>query len=318
MEVYAPGALEQVREESIRRLDSGGLPVLAERRLAALFGSSAERFTTQLSVSEFALTRSIGLRAVSQVMGTCTYHARLALDRAVPARTVAPGTTHDMKEVAGPWNVSRDRALARMSEEARSCGADAVVGVRIQQTQEHLAEGFDASVECVATGTAVVRPAPARAAPVLTSLSAQDYWKLLQQGFAAVGVVAHTAMIGCVPTEETHDAERPGSTYAAASRSWEVREFSHGLRLVHTSAFAQLRSQAERMGAEGIVGVTIERAQSSGEVRFSTYRDLILVVHAIGTAIVRDRTQPTPGPPPGHPLTITPVRHLDPKGGSDS
>jgi hypothetical protein len=68
MEMYEPGALEQVREESIRRLDGGGLPVLAERRLAALFGSSAERFITHLSVGEFALTRSTGVRSVSQVM----------------------------------------------------------------------------------------------------------------------------------------------------------------------------------------------------------------------------------------------------------
>ena len=81
MEMCAPGVLEQVREDSIRRLDSGGLPVLAERRLAALFGSSAERFTTHLSVSEFALTRSTGLRSVSQVMGSCVYHAQYALDR---------------------------------------------------------------------------------------------------------------------------------------------------------------------------------------------------------------------------------------------
>jgi hypothetical protein len=34
MGMYAPGSLEQVRQESIRRLDGGGLPVLAERRLA--------------------------------------------------------------------------------------------------------------------------------------------------------------------------------------------------------------------------------------------------------------------------------------------
>jgi hypothetical protein len=80
MEMYAPGALEQVTEESIRQLDGGGLPVLAERRLAALFGSSAERFTTHLSVSEFALARSAGLRSVSQVMGSCVYHAQFALD----------------------------------------------------------------------------------------------------------------------------------------------------------------------------------------------------------------------------------------------
>jgi uncharacterized protein YbjQ (UPF0145 family) len=195
MEMYAPGVLEQVREESIRRLDGGGLPVLAERRLAALFGSSAERFTTHLSVSEFALTRSAGLRSISQVMGSCVYHARLALDEVAPARTADRGKAHRMADIAEPWNAAREKALARMSAEAKLCGADAVVGVGIRQTQEHMARGYDASVECVTTGTAVVHNAPTtgRPGPALTNLSAQDYWKLLHQGFAAVGVVAYTA-----------------------------------------------------------------------------------------------------------------------------
>jgi uncharacterized protein YbjQ (UPF0145 family) len=315
MEMYAPGALEQVREESIRRLDGGGLPVMAERRLAALFGSSAERFTTDLSVSEFALTRSTGLRSVSQVMGSCVYHARFALDRVAPGRTTERGKAYLMADTAEPWNAAREKALGRMSAEARSCGADVVVGVGIRQTQEHMARGYDASVECITTGTAVARNAPTtgQPGPALTNLSAQDYWKLLQQGFAAVGVVAYTALVGCVPSVETHQAERSGALSAAGRQSWEIAEFSDGLRLVHATAFAQMRAQAERMGAEGIVGVTMERDQHTGEARNSTYRDLILVVHAIGTAIARSRTPL----PPGNPLTITPVRHLHKKGGID-
>jgi uncharacterized protein YbjQ (UPF0145 family) len=323
MEMYAPGAIEQVSEESIRRLDDGGLPVLAERRLAALFGSSAERFTSQLSVSEFALTRSIGLRSVSQVLGSCVYHARLALDRAAPAPSAERGKAYLMQDVAEPWNAARERALRRMSAEAKSCGADAVVGVGIRPTQEHLDGGYDASVEFVATGTAVVGT-PARTAttgrpgPALTNLSAQDYWKLVQQGFAAVGVVAYTAVVGCVPSVETHRAESAGLLSATGRQGWEVAEFSEGLRLVHRTAFAQLGAQAERMGAEGIVGVTIERDQHTAELRNSSYQNLILVVHAIGTAIAPGHTPPPSTPPPGSPLTITPVQHLDKKGGIDS
>jgi hypothetical protein len=82
---------------------------------------------------------------------------------------------------------------------------------------------------------------------------------------------------------------------------------------VHATAFEQLRAQAERMGAEGIVGVTIERDQQSAETR-TGYQDLILVVHAIGTAIARGAAPP----PSGNPLTITPVQHLDKKGGTGS
>jgi uncharacterized protein YbjQ (UPF0145 family) len=314
MEMYAAGALEQVRDESIRRLDGGGLPVLAERRLAALFGSQAERFTSQLSVSEFALARSTGLRPVSEVMGSCVYHARLALDSAVPAHTSRPGQPYRMADTVEPWNASRERALDRMSAEARLCGANIVVRVGIRQTQEHLANGTDASVECITSGTAVVYNGPAisRPGPVLTNLSVQDYWKLLRQGYAAVGLVASTTMYGCVPSAETKQAEKSVSMSAASMRSWEIPEFSDGLRLVHATMFAQLRAQAERMGAEGIVGVTLERELMAPTVDRTNYRDLIVVVHGVGTAIIR-----TTPPPPGKPLTITPVRHLDKKGGID-
>jgi uncharacterized protein YbjQ (UPF0145 family) len=313
MEAYAPGVLEQVREESIRRLENGGLPVLAERRLAALFGSSGERFTTELSVSEFALAQSTGLRPVSQVMGSCVYYALVAPEALSPSDTAERGKALQEADVAWAWNTSRDRALERMRAEARSCGADAVVGVGIRQTHKRITPGdFDASVEYTATGTAVVHSSPTgRPGPVLTSLSAQDYWKLLQQGFAAVGVVAHTAVVACVPSVKAGRAEASGVLSSAGRESWEIAEFSEGLRLVHATAFAQMRAQAGLMGAEGIVGVTVEREQFASEVTNNGYKDLILVVHAIGTAVTRGGTAPS-----GSPLTITPVRHLDEKGGT--
>jgi uncharacterized protein YbjQ (UPF0145 family) len=321
MDLYAAGVLAQVRDESVRKLDGGGLPVLAERRLAALTGSANGpngpdgRFTSQLSVSEFALSQAVGLRSVSQVMGTCFYHAQHALDRVVPGKGWAPGKVGHMSETE-PWNTTRQKALDRMLAEATLCAADAVVGVGIQQTQELMEGRFDATFECVATGTAVVHnsPAPGRPGPVMTNLSVQDYWKLLQQGFTPVGLVAHSAMIGCVPSTVLHQVETSVRTSEAAQRSWEVREFTEGLRLAHTTAFAQLRAQAEHMGAAGIVGVTVERLQHAGELASSTYKDLVIVVHAMGTAVARGGTPPKPGSS----LPITPVRHLDKKGGADS
>jgi uncharacterized protein YbjQ (UPF0145 family) len=316
MDLYGAGNLEQVRDESIRRLEGGALPVLAERRLAALFGGTAERFTTQLSVSEFALARSMGLRPVSQVMGSCMYHARFALDRVGPAVTTKPGTTTRMPAPAEAWNVSRKTALWRMRAEAKSCAADAVVGVDFRQTQEHLEGRFDATIECVATGTAVVHGSAVTGGtgPVMTNLSAQDYWKLLQQGYRAAGIVAYTAVVGCKPSVQLHQAESSIATTGAAARSWEIPEFTEGLRFVHKIAFDEMRAQAQQLGAHGIVGVTAERVQHVGEVRNSTYKNLTLAVHAVGTAIVRGGTPPAAG----HSLTMTPVRHLDKKGGTDS
>jgi len=312
MELYSAGAIEQVCDESVLRLDGGGLPVLAERRLAALFGSPAGLFSSHLSVSEFALMRSVSLRPVSQVMGSCVYHARLALDRSAPVHTAERGKAYAMTGVAEPWNAARERALARMAAEARSCRADAVVGVGIRQTQEHLAGRYDASVECVATGTAVVHVVPQAgpSGPVLTNLSAQDYLKLRQQGYAAVGIVACTTVYGCVPSVELHQAEVSRTRPVARYANWEIPEFSDGLRLAHRAAMTNMRAQAERLGAEGIVGVTIERDQHTAVARHDSYQDLILAVHVTGTAIARQAS-----PPHGNPLAVNPVRHLDKKGG---
>jgi uncharacterized protein YbjQ (UPF0145 family) len=326
MDLYWAGALEQVRDESVRRLDDGGLPVLAERRLAAFLGSGAGRFTTHQPVAAFALTRSVGLRPITQVMGACVFHARVALGNFGLHRYAQRAKPYGLQGPAEPWNDGRERALARMTAEARLCGADAVVGVGIRQTQQRMPSGNDASVETVATGTAVARKGhPADAAgPILTSLSAADYWKLLQLGYAAVGIVASTTVYGSKPDGDTITTMR--STRWSDGRRWtrELPEFSAVLRLAHRAAFQDMHGNAERMGASGIVGVTIDRQQYVVTPKGSNYPQFIVVVHALGTAITGDGTPPASASPltfvggatpsaPGSPLIFTPVRHLDDK-----
>jgi len=73
MELFQPDAVSQVADDSISRLENGGIPVIAEQRLQALRGSASTVFTTDLSVNEFALTQATGVRPVSQVMGSCVF-----------------------------------------------------------------------------------------------------------------------------------------------------------------------------------------------------------------------------------------------------
>ena len=315
-----------MRDESVRRLDDGGLPVLAERRLAALFGSGAGHFTTHQPAAEFALTRSVGLRPITQVMGACVYHARVALGNFGVEPDARRGKAYRLPGPAEPWNDGRERALARMMAEARLCGADAVVGVSIRQTQQPMSGQYDASVETVATGTAVARNGHTAGppGPILTSLSAPDYWKLLQLGHVAVGLVASTTVCGSKPSGETIEMMR--STRRSDARRWtrEIPEFSGVLRLAHRIAFRDMHGMAEQMGASGIVGVTIDRHQYAIVPKGAHYRQLIVVVHALGTAIAGSGTPPASGSPlafagggtpsaSGSPLIFTPVRHLDDK-----
>ena len=105
--------LSRIRQESIDRLDAGRLPLEAEKRLQDIRGRP-NFFTSDLSVSEFALGQSLGVRPISQVMGSCVYHA--ALQAGGRTRTYRPAN------LARPWNAARTSALKRLAMEAKLCG----------------------------------------------------------------------------------------------------------------------------------------------------------------------------------------------------
>lgn len=328
MGMFRPDALAQVTEESISRLESGGIPVVAEQRLQALRGSASALFTSNLSVNEFALTRAWGLRPVSQVMGSCVYHQRTAAQLA--SWNLAPGETHRLS-MEDDLLAVRETALRRLQLEAQACGAYVVTGVHIRQSEQDSADSGSALIEFVATGTAVVDEAAGSAEqdPFLTSLSVQDYWKLVQQGFDAVGVVFTTNMVGRHPGSASPKGRRRalgmlttagrdvlndwglgGLAAAAAPKGRERPEFSAAVTDVYAYASADLRAQAERLGAEGIVGLRIDRDQFT-----DGNQNMILIVHTIGTAIAS-----VSGPSPGFgagaaPLSVTPVRRLEREGG---
>jgi uncharacterized protein YbjQ (UPF0145 family) len=318
MNIYGAGELERVRDESVRRLDGGGLPVLAERRLAALFGGGAERFTSNLSVAGLAMSGPAGLRPVAQVMGACVYHAPHATNHVCAMAAEKPGDAYRMPTTCESWNASRRKALERLAAEARLCGADAVVNVSVRQIQQHLSSSHDASIESVATGTAVVGvPATVIGGTVLTNLTMHGYWKLLQQGQAAVGLVASTAVLACKPSPKTAQAEQAHTRwFPAARQAREIPEFTKGLREAHRRAFQDMREQAAPLGATGIVGVIIQREHHKVLPNDQRAPQRIVVVHALGTAIAPSALFGIAQPAPRGPLTFTPVRHLNQKGGA--
>jgi uncharacterized protein YbjQ (UPF0145 family) len=277
------GRLEQAREESIRRLKAGTLPVLAEQRLQELRGRPGF-FTSDLSVSEFAVSKDTGLRPVSQVMGSSVYHAYYATSKS--------------------WNGARATALRRLALEAKACGADTVVGVHITYGDREFASS---SVEFVALGTAVSRGRKVPQEPVLTALSAQDYWRLVRRGYEALGVVASTSIAACLPSVATQRGQRFGVLAASGRQNREVEEFSRSVRLAYAQARSDLQAQAQAFRAEGIVGVRLEREQRGIEDRGGKSEIVTVIVHAIGTAVARSRSAHANA---GR-LAIMPVRHLD-------
>jgi uncharacterized protein YbjQ (UPF0145 family) len=313
------GELERIRDESVRNLEEGRLPVEAERRLEALRGRP-NFFTSGLTVSEFALSTAHGLRPVSQVMGSCVYHASVQTSWVSTGLGVQPGSIVPAPVISKPWNGARKTALQRLTMEAEQCGADAVVGVHLRRGESEFTPN---SVEFIALGTAVrdkARPGDQRGT-VLTGLSMQDYWKLLEAGHRVLGLVTSTFAVVCVPTATTQWTRSSGRMMGMGRQNREFSEFSAGIKQAVAGAAAEMREQATGLGAEGIVGVRIDRSHQFVSIRQGGYggagpdhrEDLIVIVHALGTAIAAGEPRGAAAGEGGGAggLRIQAVRHLD-------
>lgn len=281
-------APEGAQESQPARLEAGGLPLSAQRRLSGL-REHAGAFTSDLSVSDFALCHQLGLKPISQVMGTSVYQ--------IGYEGTLWGFEAEMTElrtVSEAWNEARDLAFGRVAKEASSVGAGAVVGVNVASSTANWAEvsGYGA-IEYVVTGTAVRRQGhDAGRAPVLTELSVADYAKLLAAGIEPVGIVAWTAVF--FVSSVYMRAERPlfsGASYYQSFEYKEVTECFYGARERVTS---EIGRQAQALGASGIVGVRIGHTIHSGSLRMggpglaqsgSERPGLIASFSAIGTAV---------------------------------
>ena len=296
MEQSTANRIRQVHEDSIRRLDGGGISTFALERLQALRGSASALFIATLSVDEFALTRATGLRPLSQVMGVCV------------SESFTPG--HAQRAGRETWNTPRNLAVHRMSLEAQACGADVVTGVRIKRNNWTLEVQLGAAGhQFVATGTAMAYegPGPARQGgpdTVLTTLSAQDHWKLVQRGFDPLGVVACTIWVREQPSEATLEWVTFGRLAAEGRENREAPEFSALITDAYSNAMTELRDQASRLGAAGVVGLQIDRSQYTDD-----HADRIVIVDAIGTAIATRRSADSGAGSAA--LPVLPVRRLD-------
>ncbi len=172
---------------SLDALQSGGIPVQAQRRLDELRSRTDGFFTSDLSVNEFVLAGKEGLRPLTQVMGSSIYH--------VGWRNFSRNfNSGEMVTVTEALNEVRIRALSRLAEEAGRVSADVVVGVHVERKNYDWAADI---IEFSAIGTAMSLGArSAGGDPALTNLSGADFWKLYQSGHWPAGVVGGQQ---CVP-----------------------------------------------------------------------------------------------------------------------
>jgi uncharacterized protein YbjQ (UPF0145 family) len=266
---------------SLEALARGGLPLRAEQRLGEIGKAASGFFTSDLSVGEFALVHALGLRPISQVMGSSVYHVGWQQRPGSYGGWQPGGVSQELTVVSEAWNTARLRAFARLEQEAQLVGADAVVGVHVTKGQHDWAAG---AIEYVAIGTAVrADGVESMERPALSDLSGQDTWKLWRAGYRPLGVVGASTVHYVVPGWSTQQASGYWSSWA----NQELGDFTRGVYDARETALGRMTVEARTIGAAGVVGVSIEHNVEERETSGvgSRRTDLVVTFHVIGTAI---------------------------------
>jgi hypothetical protein len=263
---------QQAREEvSLRRqadilmnLRGGRVPTGAMERLQAAATGRAPWIAT-LSPAELGIVRSHGLKPIATVTATCWLHY---------------GWSWTLGHQQG-W----EQALARLAQEAKACGANAVLDVKMRTIPVQMEESMDFSL----IGTAVKMDGlPPSSDPVIATVPALEFVKLLEADVVPTGIAigAHYEWL------------RDWSGYAANPRYWfntEATQLSGLWDTVRHRAHANLRESARPRGNGVLANLNfsqmfeVEREQ--GEVKYKEYLARHIV---IATTVDARRGTPFP------------------------
>ena len=227
-----------------------GVPDDAMRRLAQMRpGQPTSLFTSDLSVNEFLLVREAGFRPLGLVLGSSIYHVGIQLGRWSQNR--------ELEQLSQAMYHARELAMTRMEAEAAALGADGIVGVRLEIEFKEFGNDL---AEFIAIGTAVKGDEIHERTPdgfswrnnhnqpFTSDLSGQDFWTLIQAGYAPLGMTMGTCVY--------HIAhQRFWQVVGNVGQNVEIPQYTEALYDARELAMSRMQAEAEELGAEGIVGV---------------------------------------------------------------
>ena len=232
-------------------LGAAGVPQDAIKRLAELQpGKAGSIFTSDLSVNEFLLVREAGFRPLGLVLGSSIYHVGLQIGRW--------GKNQELNVLSQAMYHARELAMSRMEAEADALGADGIVAVRLDvemkefgsDIAEFMAVGTAVKAEPGAGGGGVSNWRNNKRQPFTSDLSGQDFWTLIQAGYAPLGMVMGTCVY--------HVAhQRFWQAVGNVGQNVELPQFTEALYDARELAMSRMQAEAEQLHAEGIVGVQL-------------------------------------------------------------
>jgi uncharacterized protein YbjQ (UPF0145 family) len=276
--------------KSLARVQRGGIPLRAEERLAEEAGPNKKLFTSDLGVSEFLLARDAGCEPIAQIMGSSIYHIAEIPDY--------KGRTAELTVISDAHRVSRRRALARLWQEAALVGADAVIGAHLRDrmiTMGSRGKGGDDGgevIEFTVVGTAVRAPFLTHppGEPIVTDLSGQDLWALVQDGWEPCALLFDFCKY------------HGWHVTSGNSTGGEVSSANHCVETARTIVIDRLLAQAKAAQAEFVVGsdLSIDVREVPCGYASCQLDDLDVNVSWFGTGIRRiaDWKRPAGGVPP--------------------
>jgi uncharacterized protein YbjQ (UPF0145 family) len=269
-----------------------GLPSVARARMAEIRESGT--WGSALSTSEFAAIRSTGFEPAGQVLGAAVYNVGYTGGFTCPGAWAgysgygAPYST--VTAVSGDGSLgsyaplvqtlyeARRTAIGRMAEECAELGGHGVVGVSLT------IGAFPAGgLEFKAIGTAVRSPGvPPRRRPFTSSLSGQDFAKLIFDGWVPVSLALGISVGARHDDWLTINQTRWGSGNA------EVSGYTDVVNQTRHDAREQLERDVARMGADGVVVKSMDMRVRERECPVQEHRrDHIVEATIVGTAIAR-------------------------------
>jgi uncharacterized protein YbjQ (UPF0145 family) len=225
---------------------AGWEPEAADSRLAHTAGADpAGVFTSDLSVSEYALLGEAGFEPLGFVVGSSIYHVGLQVARW--------GKNTELQVLTQAMYNARELAMSRMRAEADHLQADGIVGVTLKM--QMYAWGQDV-LEFVSTGTAVraLAGTGAHRAPdgraFTSDLTGQDFFRLLASGAVPVSFVLGTCVYHIAHQGVMQSLRQAG-------QNQEMPQFTQGVYEARELALVRMQAEASQARASGIVGVTV-------------------------------------------------------------
>lgn len=188
----------------------------------------------------------------------------------------------EIREYSDIFNHTRHAALDRLVQDARSYGANAVVGIRVNVSR------FLGMHEMFLTGTAARHAAlepMASAQPVTSDLTGEEMWAMAALGYAPVKMLISTSVysLGLV------------GSFKAMFKGFVKGEISDLTTMVYDArenVFARLHDEAGALGADKVVGIkTFIVEIGSGLVEFVAVGTAVKKMPGISTASTNLLTQ---------------------------